>query len=155
MSAGLAPGPLLTLVITETLQHGIKSGLKVALAPIITDLPIILITFFILAGLSGFHHVLGIISLAGGLFILYMGYDSIRTKELESGIQVAAPKSFTRGILANALNPHPYLFWFSVGAPIMTRAMTVNRMAPVAFLGGFYAFFARIENSSGHSGWKI
>ena len=35
LSAGLAPGPLLTLVISETLQHGVKSGVKVALAPVI------------------------------------------------------------------------------------------------------------------------
>jgi hypothetical protein len=39
LSAGFAPGPLLTLVISETLQHNINSGVKVALAPIITDLP--------------------------------------------------------------------------------------------------------------------
>lgn len=140
LSAGIAPGPLLTLVITETLQHGIRSGVKVALAPIITDLPIILIAFFVLAGLSGFHNVLGLISLAGGCFILYMGYDSMRARGLEPGIQQSEPKSFTKGILANALNPHPYLFWFSVGAPVMTRAMSVNRMAPLVFLGGFYAF---------------
>jgi threonine/homoserine/homoserine lactone efflux protein len=140
LSAGLAPGPLLTLVITETLQHGIKSGVKVALAPIITDLPIIVTTFFILARLSHFHNILGVISLAGGFFILYMGYDSIRSKGVEFNIQKAEPKSFTKGILANALNPHPYLFWFSVGAPTMTRAMNVNRIAPLVFLGGFYAF---------------
>lgn len=48
LSAGLAPGPLLTLVISETLQHGVKSGVKVALAPVITDLPITLLTFFTL-----------------------------------------------------------------------------------------------------------
>jgi threonine/homoserine/homoserine lactone efflux protein len=140
LSAGLAPGPLLTLVITETLQHGIKSGVKVALAPIITDLPIIVTTFFILARLSHFHNILGVISLAGGFFILYMGYDSIRSKGVEFNIQKAEPKSFTKGILANALNPHPYLFWFSVGAPTMTRAMNINRIAPLAFLCGFYAF---------------
>ena len=45
LAAGFAPGPLLTLVISETLQHDIKSGVKVALAPIITDLPIIFFTF--------------------------------------------------------------------------------------------------------------
>jgi len=56
VSAGFAPGPLLTLVISETLQHDIKSGVKVALAPIITDLPII-----ILSKLTNFHDILGII----------------------------------------------------------------------------------------------
>jgi threonine/homoserine/homoserine lactone efflux protein len=139
LSAGFAPGPLLTLVISETLQHDIKSGVKVALAPIITDLPIIILTLFILAKLSNFHNILGIISLTGGFFILFMGYESIRTKGVELNLQETKPQSLTKGILANALNPHPYLFWFSVGAPTMTKAMRQNIIAPLAFISSFYA----------------
>ncbi|MDY6953588.1 MAG: LysE family translocator, partial [Thermodesulfobacteriota bacterium] len=44
LSAGFAPGPLLALVISQTLRHNAVEGLKVALAPLVTDLPIILIT---------------------------------------------------------------------------------------------------------------
>ena len=139
LSAGFAPGPLLTLVISETLQHDIKSGVKVALAPIITDLPIIILTLFILAKLSNFHNILGIISLTGGFFILFMGYESIRTKGVELNIQETESQSLRKGILANALNPHPYLFWFSVGAPTMTEAMRQNIIAPLAFISSFYA----------------
>lgn len=140
LSAGFAPGPLLTLVISETLQHDIQSGVKVALAPIITDLPIIILTLFILAKLSNFHSILGMISLIGGFFILFMGYESIRTKGVELNLQETKPKSLTKGILANALNPHPYLFWFSVGAPTMIKAMRQNIISPLAFIGSFYAF---------------
>jgi len=140
ISAGFAPGPLLTLVISETLQHDIKSGVKVALAPIITDLPIIILTIFILSKLSAFHDVLGIISLAGGLFILSMGYQGIRTKGVEIHLEGIKPKSFTKGVLANALSPHPYLFWFSVGAPTMTKAMSQGISAPLAFIISFYLF---------------
>jgi threonine/homoserine/homoserine lactone efflux protein len=140
ISAGFAPGPLLTLVISETLQHDIKSGVKVALAPIITDLPIIILTIFILSKLSAFHDVLGIISLAGGLFILSMGYQGIRTKGVEIHLEGIKPKSFTKGVLANALSPHPYLFWFSVGAPTMTKAMGQGISAPLAFIISFYVF---------------
>jgi threonine/homoserine/homoserine lactone efflux protein len=140
LSAGFAPGPLLTLVISETLQHDIQSGVKVALAPIITDLPIIILTLFILAKLSNFHSIIGIISLIGGFFILSIGYASIRTKGVEPNLQETKPKSLTKGILANALNPHPYLFWFSVGAPIMIKAVRQNMIAPLAFIGSFYAF---------------
>ena len=138
LSAGFAPGPLLTLVITETLQHDIKSGVKVALAPIITDCPIIILTLLILAELSNFHNILGIISLTGGFFILFMGYESMRTKGVELNLQETKPKSLTKGILANALNPHPYLFWFSVGAPTMTKALSLNIFAPLAFICSFY-----------------
>lgn len=140
LSAGFAPGPLLTLVISETLQHDIKSGVKVALAPIITDLPIIILTLFILSNLSNFHNILGIISLTGGSFILFMGYESVRTKGVELNFQEIKPKSLTKGILANALSPHPYLFWFSVGAPTMTKALSQNISASLAFIISFYAF---------------
>ena len=40
--------------------------------------------------------------------------------------------------LVNALSPHPYLFWLFVGAPIMTKAMNLNAVAPLAFIAGFY-----------------
>lgn len=140
LSAGFAPGPLLTLVISETLQHDVKSGVKVALAPIITDLPIILLTLFILSKLSSFQTILGVISLLGGCFILFMGYESVRIKGVELDLQEIQPKSLTKGVLANALSPHPYLFWFSVGAPTMTKAMSQNISAPLAFIISFYTF---------------
>jgi threonine/homoserine/homoserine lactone efflux protein len=139
LSAGIAPGPLLTLLISETLQHGTKSGVKVALAPIITDLPIITLTLFVLSRLSNFHTILGIISLAGGFVLLSMGYESIRTRGIKLRIREAAPRSLTKGVLVNALNPHPYVFWFSVGAPIMTKAMSLNISALFVFIGSFYA----------------
>ena len=138
LSAGFAPGPLLALVVSETLEHDVRSGIKVALAPIITDLPIIVLTLFILARLAHFHNVLGVISLAGGCFILYMGYNSIRSKGAALNLDEVQPKSLTKGILANALSPHPYLFWFSVGGPTMTKAMDQGTFAAAAFVGSFY-----------------
>ncbi len=140
LSAGFAPGPLLTLVISETLQHDIKAGIKVALAPLITDLPIILLTLFVLAGLSSFDVILGIISLVGGCFVLYMGYGSLKTQGVELEVRQVAPKSLSKGILTNLLSPHPYLFWFAVGAPTITKAMNVSLGASLAFLVSFYFF---------------
>lgn len=140
LAAGFAPGPLLALVIAETLQHDIRSGVKVALAPVITDLPIIIVTLFLLAKLAGFHDVLGVISLVGGCVLLVMAYQGIRTSGFELDGQERKPKSLTKGVLVNVLSPHPYLFWLSVGAPMMIRAMGQSSGAPVAFIASFYAF---------------
>ena len=136
--AGLAPGPLLALVISETLQHNIKSGIKVAVAPVLTDLPLLLLTFFILAKLSAFHHILGIISLVGGGVVFFMGVQSLMTTGFELNIQIVRPASLAKGMLANVLNPHPYLFWLSVGGPIMARAAEMSLGVLLAFLIGFY-----------------
>ncbi|MFC1524124.1 LysE family translocator [Thermodesulfobacteriota bacterium] len=140
LSAGFAPGPLLTLVISETLQHGMRSGIKVALAPILTDLPIIIVTFVLLAQLSDFHEILGLISCLGGLFVLYMGTESLRTKGMNLNQVHDRPKSLRKGILVNAFSPHPYLFWLSVGAPITLKAMDRNLFSAFLFVGSFYCF---------------
>ncbi len=139
LSAGFAPGPLLTLVISETLRHGTRSGVRVALAPMVTDFPIILLTLFVLSKLSEFHGILGIISIAGGVFILSMGYDSLRSRGFDLELWDARKRSLQKGVLANMLSPHPYLFWFSVGAPTMTKALVASPLAPAAFVVGFYA----------------
>ena len=36
------------------------------------------------------------------------------------------------------MNPHPWLFWLTVGAPILVTAWADNPATAVAFLVGFY-----------------
>lgn len=139
LSAGFAPGPLLALVIFETLQHDIRSGVRVALSPIFTDVPISILTLVILSQLSGFHNILGVISLIGGSVILMMGYKNMNPKPPGPVFLKTEPKSLTKGIMVNALSPHPYLFWFSVGGPIISKSLHLGITGLVAFIGSFYA----------------
>lgn len=138
LSAGVAPGPLLALVVSETLQHDIKAGVKVALAPILTDLPIILLTLFILAKLARFHVVLGVVSVIGACFIFYLGIRNTTTRGADITENTGTRKSLQKGILVNALSPHPYLFWFSVGAPTTIKALELNMAAAASFVLSFY-----------------
>ena len=69
-----------------------------------------------------------------------MAYESIRTKGIELSVREMESKSLSKGVLVNALNPHPYLFWFSVGTPIMTKALSLNISALLVFIISFYAF---------------
>lgn len=138
LSAGFAPGPLLTLVISETLKHDIRAGLKVAFAPLISDLPIVLLTVLVLAKLSQFNIILAIISFVGAVFIFFMGVDSMRTKGQHVVVDSGKPKSLMKGVLVNVLSPHPYLFWFSVGAPILVKASAISTGASALFIISFY-----------------
>ena len=138
LSAGIAPGPILALVISETLNHDKWAGIKVALAPIITDLPIIILTLFILSKLSGFNTILGIISLLGGCFILYLGFESMGTKGMSIQLGNSKPRSLQKGIVVNLLSPHPYLFWISVGGPLTAKALQQSIVSAAAFIISFY-----------------
>jgi len=138
LTAGISPGPLLTLVISETLRHGRKEGIKVALAPFITDLPIILLSLFILSKLSRLHSVLGVISILGGLYLAYLAYENIGLKGIDASIQNIKPQSIRKGIIANFFSPAPYMFWIAVGAPLMLKAYGVAPIAAIMFIAGFY-----------------
>lgn len=138
LSAGLSPGPLMTFVIAQSLHYGAREGVKVAMVPLITDLPIILISTLVLARLRGLDPVLGGITLAGGLFLSYLAYAHLRTGNFDPNGQQAAPHSVLKGVLVNVLSPNPCLFWLTVGAPIVLQGWEQSAIAAAAFLAGFY-----------------
>jgi threonine/homoserine/homoserine lactone efflux protein len=140
LTAGFTPGPLLVLVISQTLRHNIKEGIKVAIAPIITDLPILLVSLLILQKLSDFEMVLGCVSILGGIFVLYLGYESFRTKGIELNVEEHSSHALKKGVLTNALNPHPYIFYMTVGAPLMFKAMNTSIFWAATFLASFLLF---------------
>jgi threonine/homoserine/homoserine lactone efflux protein len=139
LSAGFSPGPLLTLVISQTLQHGFKEGAKVAAAPLVTDLPIIFASLLVLSRLTDFKPVLGVISIIGGIFVGYLAYGNFRAPRLNEKSDLTAPQSLAKGVAANALNPHPYLFWLTVGGPAVVRGWSESPAAALAFLVVFFA----------------
>lgn len=137
LSAGWSPGPLLTLVITETLRSGIVAGLRLAAAPLITDAPIILVALILMPHLNASPTVMGLITLAGAAFITWMAIESIGFKEATQDLPRPAA-SIWRGVIANALNPSPYLFWFTVGGSLVLRTADKNQMAAAVFILVFY-----------------
>ena len=140
LSSGFSPGPLMALVITQSLQHNAREGVLVAAAPIVTDAPIILISFFILNELSTLEPVLGVIASVGGLYVLYLSYETIKTGPVRVESSPIQPKSIRKGVLVNALNPHPYLFWTTVGVPFILKARQNDSIAPWLFILSFYCF---------------
>jgi len=140
LAAGFTPGPLLVLVISETLRHNIKAGIKVSIAPLITDVPIIVISLLVLNRLADFKVILACISIFGGLFILYLGYESLKIKGVELNLASHSSNSFRKGVITNALNPHPYIFYMTVGAPIIFRSINQNILSTVLFVGSFLLF---------------
>jgi threonine/homoserine/homoserine lactone efflux protein len=140
LTAGFTPGPLLVLVISETLRHSIKAGIKVAIAPLVTDVPIIIVSLLILNRLANFKVILGCISIFGGLFILYLGYECLKARGVVLNLASPSSNSFRKGVITNALNPHPYVFYMTVGAPIIFKSINQNILSTALFVGSFMLF---------------
>ena len=138
LSSGLSPGPLLTLVASETLRHGARAGIGVALAPLLTDLPIILAAVWLLRPLTDQTVPLALIHLGGSLYLAWLGLQGLRFRGAE--LEPTDPAgSLRRGVIANFLNPSPYLFWLAVGAPTVLAAWREGWPAAAAFVVAFYA----------------
>lgn len=137
LSAGVSPGPLLALVMSETLRHNRVAGVRVAIAPLITDAPIILLCFFLLRFVASTPQILAIVSILGGLYVFWLGLESIRLKEYTIE-EPAKRQSLRKGIITNVLSPHPYLFWMTVGSATMLQALEIGAMPMLLFLAGFY-----------------
>ena len=138
LSAGLAPGPLLALLLTQSVRHGPREGCKVAFVPLLTDAPIIVLAVALAAKAAEFREVLGVLSIAGGAFVLYLAFDAFRPARMDLDAVAVRPKSWLKGIFTNVLNPHPWLFWLTIGAATLARAIEASWLQAAAFLGAFY-----------------
>jgi threonine/homoserine/homoserine lactone efflux protein len=137
---GLTPGPIVTLVISETLKFGKKEGFKVAVSPLITDSTIILFAVIVLSAFEGYGVLLGIVSVFGACYLIYLGLENVKTKIKEYEVSTMKREAFTRAVIANFLNPHTYLFWIFVGGPIIIENIKIDISAVAFFLIGFYCF---------------
>lgn len=142
LSAGISPGPLMTLVITASLRRGLAGGLLVALAPFITDAPIIALSLLLLDRLPPW--AMTAVTVVGGLVVICLGVDALRSArqaELPSQEEDGngTGRELWKGALVNLLNPHPYLFWATVGGPTLLAGWRENAVYAVAFIVGFYA----------------
>ncbi len=139
-ASGVSPGPLLALVITTTLSMGLRKGISVAIAPLLTDLPIILITLTVVSQVSS--TVVAALSLCGAVVVAWFGISSLRSARtadltaLEHAPAHARP--WRQGALVNVLNPAPWLFWSTVGAPLLVVTWRDSPSGAVLFLLGFY-----------------
>ena len=138
LAGGFSPGPTTTVVVSQTLRFGVLDGIKVAIAPALTDAPIILVAVLLVGQLARFEPILGIISILGAAFLLYLAFESFRVRGIEIDETDVAPRSISKGFVANLLNPHPYLFWFVIGAPKLIEAFEISWMTAVAFIVGLY-----------------
>lgn len=136
-TAGISPGPLSALVVSTALQRGVRAGVRVAIAPLLTDLPVVALSVLAVGAVPTWF--LPYLAVAGGLFVIYLGTDTYLKAgraTFESGGQGSG--DLRRGFVTNLLSPHPWLFWLGVGGPLLVSAWERGWWPAASFLAGFY-----------------
>ncbi len=125
--AGLAPGPYTTMVAGTGFERGFKPAARLALVPLVSDVPPLLVTALILENLSDL--ALTLLGLSGGIVVLYIGVRFLRlwrrgATPLDPEHPLPNPQCarFWHVALGTLVSPVPWLFWLIVGSPLMLRS---------------------------------
>ena len=140
-TAAASPGPMQAFLLSQTLKNGRLKTLPAALAPLISDGPIIILVLFILAQVP--DSALQLIRIAGGLFILYLAWGAYKTfrNTSDEPVEVKADSgssSLMKAALTNFLSPVPYIFWSTVLGPLLLEGWQESPAIGIAFLLAFY-----------------
>ena len=141
IAAASQPGPFQTYIISQTLTRGWKRTLPAALAPLVSDGPIILLCVLVLSQVPKWME--RGLYIAGGLFILYVAYGIFRSwshfdLSIDSAAETGTQQSILKAAMMNALNPNPYIFWTLVTGPILLSGWRESPVNGIGFLAGFY-----------------
>lgn len=155
--AGISIGPFLGYIINVVLTRGWRRSLWLITVPPVVDAPIIIVMVFVLGALP--EYVLDIMSIIGGSFVLWLGWStwrdnertearltntqtSIKREDVADELGVPMGVIYLRGMLVNALNPAPYIFWSTVSGPILLDGLQSGGAGYASvFLLAYYSVF--------------
>jgi threonine/homoserine/homoserine lactone efflux protein len=139
-AAAVTPGPLLTYLISQTLNNGWRRTLPAVFSPLITDGPIAVLILLILSRVP--VSLIGYLQLAGGIFILYLAYGAFKAWRTYDTKKTVAVQSIRQNVLkaaiVNWLNPNPYLGWSLVIGPLLLKGWRETPVNGVILLVSFY-----------------
>jgi threonine/homoserine/homoserine lactone efflux protein len=158
LTAGLSPGPLMTLLLAETLRGGWPAGVRVSVAPLVTDTVMVTVALLLAAPIPPWG--LSVISVAGGAVIMWMGWGVMKGPAPAVATAAAGPEAgagagagaaasgnpLGKAIATNLLNPNAFLFWLIAGGPILRDAFgKAGWTGPLSFMLPFFGVMISIN----------
>jgi threonine/homoserine/homoserine lactone efflux protein len=139
-AAAIQPGPLQAFLFMSVSQRGWRRTLPAAFSPLLSDGPVALV---VLVLLNQAPEILGgYLRVAGGLFLMYLGWASFRQWKNPSpetaSHKTSTPQTLFRAAMVNILNPNPYIGWSLVLGPAALSAWKLGAWYAVALIVSFY-----------------
>ena len=139
-AAAAQPGPFQTFLISQSLSKGWRRTLPAALAPLISDWPIIFLVVFVLTRVPGW--LVPVLQFAGGVFLLYLAVGAYKTwRSFDTSKTImdqTSQQTLLKAVMVNLLNPNPYLAWSLVLGPLLLQGWREEPSHGIALLAGFY-----------------
>ncbi|HOJ93196.1 MAG TPA: LysE family transporter [Dictyoglomaceae bacterium] len=164
-SGASAPGPMMTMVLTQSSIGGWKDSIKIVSGHAILEGVFVVLLVF------GFQSVLNnpvfikVFSFFGSLFLLYMGINLFvlvfkKEVEIKNSDPIKVPLPIA-GILVSLANPYWLLWWLTVGVNLLAQAKNFLVIGVLSFYVGhilsdfvWYLFVGFIGQGLAFPFWK-
>jgi len=143
-SGALMPGPMLTVVVSESPQHGFAAGPLVVLGHAVLELTLIVALVVGLGSLLERHSVQAAVEIGGGAMLVWMG-ASMALAVMRGHVSLkwehdaAAPpraQPVLAGILASLSNPYWLIWWATIGMAYLSKSYAAGALGVGAFYVG-------------------
>jgi threonine/homoserine/homoserine lactone efflux protein len=145
LTGAMMPGPVTTLIVSETARRGFIAGPLITLGHVLLELAMVVALFFGLGDLLKQNSIAGAIGVIGGIFLLWMGLD-IATSAWRGKLSLdmrqpnqdnkASTNPIIAGILTSVSNPYWILWWATAGAMYLASFRAFGLVGIVAFYIG-------------------
>lgn len=150
LSGAVVPGPVFALVVSESLRSGKVAGPLIVLGHLLIEWIIIFMVFLGLGPLLETEQAKIAVSCIGGALLMFMGARLMKIAlRLEINEKLASETYVNRrvsqslvasGFLSSCSNPHIFLWWLTIGVPMIMSSISIAGAAGFAsFLIGHAA----------------
>jgi threonine/homoserine/homoserine lactone efflux protein len=133
------PGPFQAFLFSESLTNGWRKTVPLVFAPLVSDIPVILLVLFILINIP--HEIVIVLQCLGGVFLLYLAFKAYKNWRTFGQVDkkvISRQYNFFKAVLVNLLNPNPYIGWSLVMGPLLIKCWTGNPVDGIVLLVAFY-----------------
>ena len=141
LTGAMAPGPLLTVTITESTKRGGHVGPLLVLGHGILEIILLLLIVFGLGSLLANRTFYTVVSFCGGIIMIWMSIGIIkglRTYQLASATEVPEKglHPILAGIIISLSNPYWFIWWLTIGMGYVMFAKGLGLPGILAFFIG-------------------
>jgi threonine/homoserine/homoserine lactone efflux protein len=170
-SGALVPGPLFSITIAESAKRGAWAGPLIIVGHGILELALVILLIFGITPFLSAPFTKMVISVAGGLVLMFMGYGLIRDAKgarllIPGGGEQRGIHPVFSGILGSLSNPYWSIWWVTIGMGYLLSSLKFGLLgAAVFFIGhitadlGWYSLvslaIARGKKVMGDRGYRI
>ncbi|HNS80867.1 MAG TPA: LysE family transporter [Kiritimatiellia bacterium] len=143
-SGAVAPGPVFTMTISESLKRGFRAGPLIVLGHAVLEM---LLLAAIMLGLGVWltrPEVTRFFALVGGIILLAMGGHMVATAgkatdealHAEASAEDAVRGPVMAGVLLSLSNPYWIIWWATIGLGLITKSLEAGLLGLVFFYCG-------------------